>query len=119
MIHNHDKYFGIPALLNYMEAEHGKGSCDPTGGAAKKNADMTVRHQKAIIQDAEEFYAWANNVNSAIDYSFLTTDGYWRSKNFLTNAYSKIITIDGTMKIHAVVKSTHKNNLSVTNVILQ
>ena len=113
MIHNRDEYFGIPASWNYMEARHGKGPCDPTGGVAKRNADMAVRHQKAVIQYAKDFYAWAKNANSAIDYSFLTKYVYERSKNFLTNACGKIITIDGTMKIHAVVKSTYKNMIWV------
>ena len=77
-----------------MEAEHGKGPCDPIGGVAKRNTDMAARHQKAVIQDAKEIDAWAKNANLAIDYSFLITDVYERSKNFLTNDCSKIITID-------------------------
>ena len=59
----------------------GKGPCNPIGGFAKKNADMGATKQKALIPDAKDFYAWAKNSNSAIDYnSFLTTDVYERSK---------------------------------------
>ena len=42
-----------------MEAGHGKGPCDPIGGVAKRNADMAVKQQKAVIQDANDFFAWA------------------------------------------------------------
>lgn len=91
-----------------MEAEHGKGPYDPIGGVVKKQADMSVRHQKAVIEDPKDFYNRSKNSNLVIDHNFLTTDNYKRSKNFLTSASSNTITIDGTMKIRSVVKSTHK-----------
>ena len=47
------------ASWNYMEAGHGKGPCDPTGGRTKQKADLAVKNEKAIIQDAQDFYQWA------------------------------------------------------------
>ena len=41
-----------------MKAGHGKGLCDPIGGAAKRKADQTVKNDKAVIQDAHDFYKW-------------------------------------------------------------
>ena len=37
-------------------------ACDPIAFVAK-NADMAIRHQKVVIQDAKDFYAWAKNSN--------------------------------------------------------
>ena len=84
---------------------------------AKRNAGMTVKHQKLVTQDAKDSYAWAKNSNSTTDYSFLTTDVYKRSRNFLTNTCSKIIRIDGTRKICHMVKSTLLNKIWVQQML--
>ena len=54
----HEEYFGAPAAWNYSEAGHGKGPCDPIGGTTKRQADHAVKHGKACIQDAHDFFAW-------------------------------------------------------------
>lgn len=38
-----------------LEVRHEKGLCDPTGGAAKKNIDMAVRHQKQSFKTLKIF----------------------------------------------------------------
>ena len=50
----HTEYFNICASWNYMEARHGKGPYDPIRGTAKREADLDVKIEKAIIQDAQD-----------------------------------------------------------------
>ena len=76
VICNHEEYFNIPASWNYTEAGHGKGSYDPIGGVTKRNADMVVKQQKAVIQDANDFFAWAKSVDFSIEYRFISTATY-------------------------------------------
>ena len=101
----HEEYFGAPAAWNYSEAGHGKGPCDPIGGTAKRKADHAVRHGKASIQGAHDFFAWSLNdcEQSKITYLFLSTEDYDRSEGFLTSACNNISPIQGTMEIHAVI----------------
>ena len=73
-----------------MEAGHGKGPCDPIGGVAKRNADMAVKQQKAVIQDANDFFAWAKSVDSSIEYRFISTATYEENKRFLDEASNKV-----------------------------
>lgn len=35
-----------------------KGPRDPIGGTSKRKADLAVKNDKAIIQDAHDFYHW-------------------------------------------------------------
>ena len=75
------KIISCHASWNYMEAGHGKGPCDPTGGTAKRKADQAVKNGKYIIQDAHDFYQWAitSNDSSAIKFLFLSTSDYEKS----------------------------------------
>lgn len=100
----HREYFDVSATWNYMEAGHGKGPCDPIGGTAKRKADYAVKHAKAIIQDAQEFYQWAKTTEdtSKIKFMFLSSDEYENAASFLKNACFDIESVSGTMKIHAV-----------------
>ena len=43
-------------LLHGIIWKPDKGSCDPIGGAAKRNADFAVKQQKAVIQDANDSF---------------------------------------------------------------
>ena len=52
----HYEYLKVPTSWNYMEAGHGKGPCDTICGTAKRKADLAVKNEKAIIQDAQDFY---------------------------------------------------------------
>ena len=54
----HEEYFNISASWNYMESGHGKGPCDPIGGTAKRKDDLAVKNDKAVIQDAMDFFTW-------------------------------------------------------------
>jgi hypothetical protein len=55
----HETDFGIKARWNYLETGHGKGPCDGLGASVKRMADMDVKQQKCLIQDATDFYEWA------------------------------------------------------------
>lgn len=98
----HEEYFGVMASWNYMEAGHGKGPCDPIGGVAKRKADQAVKNGKYVIQDATDFYEWAKQDASAIVYSYLSTEDYENSANFLKVACENVETVKGTMKVHGV-----------------
>ena len=96
-----------------MEARHGKGPCDPIGGVAKRNADIAVKQQEEVIQDANNFFAWAKNVDFIIEYCFISTAVYEENKRFLDEASNKVKPVEGTIKIHCVVKSLKENMLWV------
>ena len=113
VICNHEEYFNIPASWNYMEARNGKGPCDPIGGVAKRNADIAVKQQEEVIQDANSFFAWAKNVDFIIEYCFISTAAYEENKRFLDKASNKVKPVEGTIKIHCVVKSLNENMLWV------
>ena len=100
----HSDYFKVPASRNYIEAGHGKGPCDPIGGSAKRKADLAVKNEKAIIQDAKDVYQWAKMTEdvSSIKFTFLSSKEYENAASFLDQACTGISTVTGTMKIHAV-----------------
>ena len=52
---------------------HGKSVCDAIGGTVKRNAERAVKCG-ILIRNAHEFYEWAKNSNSQIDF-------IWCSKN--------------------------------------
>jgi DNA-binding transcriptional regulator GbsR (MarR family) len=56
---DHNDHFGVGARWNYLESGHGKGPCDGLGASIKRGADMAIRQGKVLIQNAEDFYAWA------------------------------------------------------------
>ena len=99
----HEEYFNIFASWNYREAGHGKDPCGPIGGTGKRKALQAVKNDKAVIQDAHDFYKWAKKEeeNSAIKFFFFSIDNYERSL-FLSEACNGIKSVDGTMKLHAV-----------------
>ena len=61
----HTEYFNVSASWNYMEAGHWKGPCDPIGETAKRKADLAVKNEKAIIQDAQDFFKWVKTTEDA------------------------------------------------------
>ena len=74
---NHEKWLeGGAAAWNYFEAGHGKGPCDGIGGTAKRLADDAIKQEKVIIQDTQDFFAWADQTQSSstIKYLFVPTD---------------------------------------------
>jgi len=80
----HEEFFNVLASWNYMEAGHGKGPCDPIGGTAKRKADLAVKNDKAVIQDATDFYTWAKGTEetSAIKYFFVSSSDYTNAVSF-------------------------------------
>ena len=98
----HEEYFGCRASWNYMESGHGKGPCDPIGGTAKHKADQAVKNGKYIIRDALDFFEWARNDSTAIEYLYISVNDYEKSALFVNAVCSNISPVTGTKQIHAV-----------------
>ena len=100
----HYEYFKVPASWNYMEAGHGKGTCDQIGGTPKRKADLAVKTEKVIIQDAQDFYQRAKTTEgtSSIKFTFLSSEKYENAASFLSQACNDIKILVGTMKAHVV-----------------
>ena len=88
--------------MEFMEAGHGKGPCDPIGGVAKQKADQAVKNRKYVIQDATDSFEWAKRDTSAIAFSYVSTEDYEISEKFLKAVCENLQAVKGTMKIHAV-----------------
>ena len=72
-------------------------------------ADLAVKNDKAIIQDAMDFYNWATKEeSSAIKFYFLSSDNYENAASFLTAVSKDVKTGVGTMKVHAVIPEAPK-----------
>lgn len=81
---------------------HGKSVCDAIGGTVKRNAERAVKCG-ILIRNAHEFYEWAKNSNSQIDF-------IWCSKN------------DEISKVEKEIKKLHKpkiNQIMKKHVIVQ
>ena len=100
----HQEYFIVLASWSYMKSGHGKGSCDPICGTAKRKADIAVKNDKVVIQDAHEFFAWVKKTEeaSAIRFNFLSSEDYVNAAFFFTEACKDIKPGQDTMKLHAV-----------------
>ena len=61
------------------------------------------KNDKAVIQDANDFYNWAKDDESAIKFYFITSTDYKNAANFLTNAFENIKFAAGTMKLYPVL----------------
>ena len=92
----------MKATWSYFEAGHGKGPCDGLGGTIKRLADDTIKREVAIIQDANEFYAWATTLKSEMSFLFLTKEECEAATVALEELCTSTRTIQGTMMIHAV-----------------
>ena len=95
-----------------MKVRHGKGPCDPIGGVYKRNANKAV-HNFVYIQDTNVFFAWAKSVDSGIKYCFISSVMYEENYCFLDEASNQVKPVEGTMKIHCVIKSLKENMLWV------
>ena len=102
VIAKHQELFGMKATWSYFEAGHGKGPCDGLGGTIKRLADDAIKREVAIIQDANEFYAWATTLKSEMSFLFLTKEECEAAKVALEELCASTRTIQGTMMIHAV-----------------
>lgn len=70
IISGHTNLLGVPAPLNYFETGHGKGPCDGVGGTAKRAADMGIKQEKFIVQDANDFYVNVGGHYKSATYTF-------------------------------------------------
>lgn len=104
LVAEHNNIFGVPCTWNYFEVSHGKGPCDGIGGVLKRDADRAVKHQKVILNSAEDFFAWTlSSTSSKVKTSFVsntTIDICKVEFNALTTRYS---TVKNTMKVCFVV----------------
>lgn len=102
ILSNFENSHGCQATWHYFEAGHGKSACDGVGGTAKRNADMAVKLSKAVIQDANDFFAWAVSNQSEIEYQMITPDEYQQSNEEIERRKQEIKPVKGTMSVHAV-----------------
>ena len=68
---HYEGLFGISDAWNCLKAGHGKGPCDGIGSTAEHLADDVVKQRKFLIQDADDFYSWAKQTQTAISYDFV------------------------------------------------
>lgn len=101
IVANHLDLFGVNSTWQYFEAGHGKGPCDGVGAVAKRMADDAVRQGKTTIQDASDFFAWANGTHGAVQYVFVSKDQCEATQNEMKR--KKLSPIKGTIKIHSVI----------------
>ena len=81
-----------------------KRPCDGLSGTTKRMADEAVKSGKVVIQDATDFFAWAQSVICTMNkvlFIFVQSEVCKESANNLW--MSSLKPINGTMKIHAVV----------------
>ena len=101
MLAEHTELFGTKASWLYLEAGHGKGPCDGVGGTAKRMADDAVKQQKAVIQDADDFFRWGSQSSTQIKYIFVDSVSCENMKDKIGKMSLK--PIKGTMKVHSVI----------------
>lgn len=109
-IYHHKQDFGIDAEWHFFATAHGKGPCDGVGGTVKRLA-ARASLQRALdrqITTAEELYEWATEPHNLdnIQVEFSRQIDYLEVKEKLEIRYSKIKSIPGTQKLHAVIPST-------------
>lgn len=94
--------YGCRASWHYFESGHGKGPCDGVGGTTKRNADNAIKQGKAVIQDANDFFAWAIQSQGEIEYQMITPKEYEQSSQYIEQRKQEIKPLKGTMALHAV-----------------
>lgn len=110
---NFERLYEMKATWHYFECGHGKSACDGVGGTAKRNADMAVKQSKAVIQDANDFFAWAVSSQSEIEYHLITPEEYELYDREIQRRKSEIKPVKGTMLLHAVASEENGNALLV------
>lgn len=70
----------------------------------QQTADEAVRQQKVKIQDANDFFAWAEKYqsNNSICYRYVCPNECIKAKEDIEE-FGKLATVQGTMKLHAIV----------------
>ncbi len=103
---NLEKSHGITGSWQFFESGHGKGPCDGIGGTTKRNADNAIKQGKFIIQDADDFFKWASETDSQIEYEKIEQTEFIQSQEKVEKENMNIKPIKGTMKIHSVVAAS-------------
>lgn len=99
-IMKHKTLFGCTATWNYFEAGHGKGPCDGVGGTSKRMADEAVNSQRTTIQDADDFFKWAQSSSTkGIHYFFVPKDKCEKKAEEIKAC--QLQPVKGTMCLHA------------------
>ena len=102
MIDKFESAHGCKASWHYFESGHGKSACDGVGGTTKRNADNAVKQNKAVIQDAMDFFAWACQSDGEIKYHMITQEDYDRNSMEIEAEKEKIKPVKGTFSLHAI-----------------
>ena len=102
IISDHTSLFGIPASWNYFETGHGKGPCDGVGGTAKRAADMGIKQEKFVVQDANDFYLNVGSHHQSASYIFVSSSKAEEARGELAEINKNLVALKGTMKVHHV-----------------
>ncbi len=98
---------------DYFEAGHDKGQCDGVGSTAKRNAATAVTQDKTNIQDACEFFVWANASESKVAYRIYDSKEYESTERYTSEQF--LIPIKGTLHLHDVKGKEDGSGLYVRN----
>lgn len=102
----HESEFNVTTTWNYLEAGHGKGPCDGLGASVKCSASLAVKQNKAVIQNASDFFAWTQRQSSnesVVSYLFISQEQYDQSGEIIKGRSQDLLPVKGTMRIHAVL----------------
>lgn len=100
VVFEHQIIFHCDAVWNYFEVGHGKGPCDGVGGSLKRNADRSVKLHKAVIQDAQDFFAWGmSQEKSEITFTYISHNEIAETVPEFQAIYSKYKTVAGTQVV--------------------
>ena len=109
---HHSERFGINAVWNFFESGHGKSACDGVGGCLKRMADEAVKMEKVVIQDAQDFFKWANTALDGVQCVFVPSRACEEEQEQINGRETVIKPVPGTMKLHA---ATHDGRMKVKN----
>jgi len=102
----HESGFNVTATWYYPEAGHGKGPCDGLGASVKRSASLAVKQNKAVIQNASDFFAWTQRQSSnesVVSYLFISQEQYDQSGEIIKGRSQDLLSVKETMRIHAVL----------------
>ena len=104
IVANHYSLYNCAAVWNYFEAGHGKGPCDGLDGTVKRMADTAIKTGKVMIQDSDDFFAWANEKSTFVHvtFKFISEVTINEKVSQIADYSDKLRPIKGTMKLHAV-----------------
>ncbi len=87
----------IKVITRPTKSGHGKSACDGIGAVAKSSASDAINQGKVTIQDANDFFAWANSGNSIVRYQYYSSEEYETASNMAVGTHIK-----GTFELHAI-----------------